>query len=78
MSIYRCMACNMEFEAPEQDEYIRHEKYSGCTWGIGKKTSRPTPRAGDKCPYCKNGVEGVDQEGSMLPCPRCDGTGICT
>jgi len=26
------------------------------------------------CPYCKNGVEGV-QDGDMLPCPKCNGSG---
>jgi DNA-directed RNA polymerase subunit RPC12/RpoP len=50
MAQYKCMACNKEFETPYQNSYARHEKYGGCTWGIGVKLRRPTKRAVDLKP----------------------------
>jgi hypothetical protein len=29
------------------------------------------PKAGDKCPFCKEGVLGVSPSGQYLICPRC-------
>lgn len=42
--------------------------------GLG---SQPTPRAGDKCPYCVNGVVNTGVHGFTLSCKVCNGTGIC-
>jgi hypothetical protein len=37
MTKYKCLACGKEFDAPVKVELVRHQKYGGCTWGIGKK-----------------------------------------
>lgn len=47
MSKYKCLACGVEFEAPVKVANVRHNKYGGCQWGIGKKMRRPTKRVHD-------------------------------
>ena len=32
---YRCLACGEKFHAKVKVRYVRHQKYGGCTWGIG-------------------------------------------
>lgn len=34
---YKCMACGTEFTAPLKVQYVRHGKFGGCRWGIGKR-----------------------------------------
>lgn len=34
-------------------------------------------RAGDKCPYCVNGIVNTGVSGFTLTCKNCGGTGIC-
>jgi len=47
VSKYKCLACGIEFEAPVKVREVRHQKYGGCTWGIGVKISRRTKRPPD-------------------------------
>lgn len=39
MSDYKCLACGNIFQANSNKEYIRHEKFGGCTWGVGSRLS---------------------------------------
>ena len=40
MTKYRCLTCKKIFEAPVKAREIRHQKYGGCTWGIGIKLTK--------------------------------------
>ena len=34
---YKCLACGQKFTAPRKVTYVRHNKFGGCQWGIGKR-----------------------------------------
>lgn len=68
-SRYTCLACNTFFFATGKAPYVRHQKYGGCTWGIGKRTGDADCDCGGSGRVIMVTMPEVKFDDE--PCPKC-------